>query len=256
VKEEKKQPKLDSSASAQKTDPEIVEARSAIESLRKQVLTDGRGNLTPAGRNLELQRSEEEKARKQAADPEVQRDLERDRQRQADRERAKDLDAKIDLLQAEAAKIRNSWKPFGVEPCAEVAALLDRWNQHFVVDIEDSMRRHGFDGAAQLISQHEQFVIPDLREKCNAIQNVYMAKLSEDRAVAAAKQAEDEVKRLGPDKALKELESNGLRLRVADDGQLETAGPIDANAAAILRLYKPAIIERLRQRENWTRVEA
>jgi hypothetical protein len=146
----------------------------------------------------------------------------------------------------------SAFKPYG-EISPEAQGLASRTLNALNVDVVDVTKRSGLDGAEAFITECEQRTLPELKDRCTELQNDFMKKLAAEREKLSAEQTRESAKKLSPDKALKLLESNGLRLRV-HEGVLETAGLIDDLGMAILKLYKDALIERLRARENWRRV--
>jgi len=245
VKQNQKLPRLDVGGPAQAA--QLREAAPLLKALRDERT----GELTPHGRNVEMETVEAQKAAMRQSDPHAAAEEKRRLQREHDKRRANLLDARIGVLRMQIPAIISAFRPFG-EACSEAQALTARAVNDLNVDVVDSMKRGGLDGAEACVVEYETR-LPELKNRCTELQNSFMIKLAAEREKLTAEQALETAKKLGPDRALKYLETSGLRLRVFE-GQLETAGPIDETAMAILKLYRDAIIEQLSARENWRRV--
>jgi hypothetical protein len=246
-----KQPRLDVGGPAQAA--RLREAAPLLEALKAKPLVDKRtGELTPEGRNVEMQTAEARKALKLKTDPFAAALEKRRQRREADKARALILDARFNALRMRIPAVVSAFRAFG-EISPDAQGLASQTLNSLNVDVEDVMKSSGLDGVEALLVEYETKTLPELKERCTELQNEFMRKLAAEREKITAEQTLESAKRLGPDKALKLLESSGLRLRV-NEGELETAGPIDVLGMAILKLYRDALIERLQARENWRRV--
>jgi hypothetical protein len=207
VKQQKPQPRLDTGGPAQAA--KLREVAPLLEELKRPLVDPKTNELTSHGRNLEMRTSEAQKAQMRAADPFFAEEERKQEQREKDKTRALYLDARLAALRIRTPAVTSVFRAFG-EISPEAQALAARTLNSLNTDIIDATTRDGLSGAQRLISEYEQRVLPELKVRCTELQNEFMKKLSVEREKLAAEQALENAKRLGPDKAIKHLETNGL----------------------------------------------
>jgi hypothetical protein len=242
-----KQPRLDVGGPAQTA--QLREAAPLLEAL-KAPLVDENVLLTPRGRNFEAALTEQRKAAMKVLDPVEER---RRLQRLDDERRAKICDMRLNGLRLQIPAITSVLRAFG-EISPEAQALANRVSQDLNIDVVDTMKRGGLPGVEALLTEYETKIVPDLKERCGEIQNRFMQNLAAERSRLLAEKADNDAKKLGPDRALQLLETSGVRLRLFEN-ELQVSGSLNEGAEAILKMYRAAIVERLAERERWRTVE-
>lgn len=156
-------------------------------------------------------------------------------------------------------KFASSGAPHG--PKAD--ALKNALREDFLADTEMRWRRGDIAGAEVWLEKYSRELIPAGLKEIAAAQSEFIAEFTRERQSAARKQLELEALKVGPDRALAEIEKSGtkLRLRISETED-EVRETVDASgvgmnelATAIFETHYDAVISALKARESWTPIE-